>query len=205
MGAVKTTFVRLKKERSGFSDSTALSVLLVVQYLLMLYFFSLSFFPVKRNLDLEDFTFSQTNLEQMFLDLAREQKEGDSKYSVATDSDVSTSSPQSSTESASSENHTTDTRVDSPDIDPHLSTPVRGAEDEGGASCQGALSDADAAVGMVIVHHSGDDNGGGVAGVQEGGATDAGAAAPVVFNLDGVDNPAYVHDEEDRHEPQTSV
>ena len=168
---------------------------------------TLSLCPVKRNLDLEDFTFSKTNLEQMFLDLAREQKEGDSKYCPATDSDTGTpSAAHRSTAKQSPEGQAADTRVDATDLDPQPSSPARDAENVGGASFQDAVSEADAAVGLVIVHHNGDDNGGGVAGVEdEGGAMDAGAAAPVVFSFDGIDNPAYTRDEKDGHEPQTSV
>ena len=165
---------------------------------------------MKRNLDLEDFTFSRSDVEQLFLDLARQQKEGDSVYSAPSDTDGGLASPShNSTGSTGPENHAApDTRVDdAPDLDPNPSSPARDAEDEGGASCQDAVSDADAAVGLVIVHHSGDDNGGAVAGVEEGGATDVGAAAPVVFrlSLEGEDNPAYLPDEEDRREPQTTL
>ena len=155
-------------------------------------------FPVKRNLDLKDFTFSQNSLEQTFLDFAREQREGDSRYSSV--KDIKSHSALSHT-SRDQDRKSTDTTVDMSTVD--TAPQPRDAQDEGGASCQDAVSDAaDAAVGVVTVHVNGDDNGGGVAGVRGGGHTDAGAAAPVVFSIDGVDNLAYMPDTDDAHDQQ---
>ncbi|XP_076464001.1 cholesterol transporter ABCA5-like isoform X2 [Babylonia areolata] len=176
---------------------------------------------IKRNLDLEELTFSQCSLDQLFLDLTRQQKHGPGRYLH----------PDDLTTKAAA-HATTHHPPHTPQQHPPLHTsptppsaggvastadhahPPREVKDEGGASAgQGDVSsDADAAVGMVVLQHpSGDDGGGGVAcgdAEEEGDGRGVGAAAPVVFSVDGEDNLAFSLEEGGDGAPpdtQTSV
>ncbi|XP_070180106.1 cholesterol transporter ABCA5-like isoform X2 [Littorina saxatilis] len=147
---------------------------------------------LKRNLDLEDFTFSQCTLEQLYLDLAREQIEGESKYTSSLHDPSHIPATENTTETKHPENNSIDSK-------PSSSLARYVEKERGGASCHDTACDADAAEGMVTIHLSGDNDGGGVACGDGAGVTEIGAATPVVFSVEGHDNHAYLKDE------QTSV
>ncbi|KAL8619568.1 hypothetical protein ACOMHN_019624 [Nucella lapillus] len=159
---------------------------------------------IKRNLDLEELTFSQCSVDQLFLDLSRQQRYGDGRYVTLHDL---LHAPTPSNTHPLRNNSTTTTPTEPPVDVVSGKDPSQLRKDGGGASGEGDINDnADAAVGMVVIHHSGDDDGGGVAGVGgEGERQGAGAANPVRFTVDGEDNPAFVPDDDDDKPPEVQT
>ena len=130
----------------------------------------------------------------MFTDLAREHNGGDSRCTAITIPPISSDTVCGSAEIQEPDRQLPDDQADEGSL--HLHHPnshVTHNEDEGGggASCEDPISDADAAVGVFIQQH---DNEKGVAELDGGGATDAGAAAACDISDKGVHNAAFITD-----------
>lgn len=159
---------------------------------------------LKRNLDLEDFTFSQTDMEQMFLHQARDQKEGESRFSPLSSSPTPHTAVLATTQSGNTASHvqTPSPNSCSQSVDSTAST-GRDGED----SLEYATGDIHTAECGVTVHN-GDEKEWEMAGGEEGKAADEGAGICADFSieLEGMVNPAYsASDEEEDWMVQTSL
>ncbi|KAL8620006.1 hypothetical protein ACOMHN_015288 [Nucella lapillus] len=162
---------------------------------------------LKRNLDLEDITFSQTDMEQMFLYLARDQKEGESRFSPLSSAAMGTGGISGTTESGTGK--ASDVQSPSPmSRSQSVDSPATTDRVGGGSNEEDTAGDIDTAECVVTVHSGKEEERGRMAGEEEG--ADDGPAALIAddsVELEGMVNPAYTESDEEEGDwlEQTSL